>query len=161
MAIQFAKHAGAWVVTTASNSQRAEELRRLGADMVINHKQEDVGQSIQRTQQGVNLVVELVGTSLGTSIEACAQDGRIVLVGNLGGQKATVDTQVARLKKVHIIGAGAFHTTPHNEEKFLQLIADKVVTPIVAHTMPVEQAAEAHRLQQLGEHQGKIVLVHG
>lgn len=161
MAIQFAKHAGAWVATTASNSQRAEELRRLGADMVINHKQEDVGQVIQRTQHGVNLVIELVSTSLGTSVEACAQEGRIILVGNLGGQKATVDTQVARLKKVHIIGAGAFHTTPQNEEKFLQLIAEKAAAPIIARTMPVEQAAEAHRLQEQGEHQGKIVLVHG
>lgn len=160
MAIQFAKHAGAWVVTTASNSQRAEELRRLGADMVINHKQENIGQVVQHAQHGVNLVIELVGTSLGTSVEACAQDGRIILVGNLGGQKANIDTQVTRLKKVHIIGAGAFHTTPQNEEKFLQLIAEKAVKPIVAHTMPVEQAAEAHRLQQQGEHQGKIVLVH-
>ena len=75
--------------------------------------------------------------------------------------KATIDTQVAHLKKVHIIGAGAFHTTPQNEEKFLQLIAENVVKPIIARTMPVEQAAEAHRLQQQGEHQGKIVLVHG
>jgi NADPH:quinone reductase-like Zn-dependent oxidoreductase len=161
MAIQFAKQAGAWVVTTASNSQRAEELRRLGADMVINHKQEDVGQVIQHAQHGVNLVIELVGTSLGASVEACAQEGRIILVGNLGGQKATIDTQVTRLKKVHIIGAGAFHTTPQNEEKFLQLIAENAVKPIIARTMPVEQAAEAHRLQQRGEHQGKIVLVHG
>lgn len=161
MAIQFAKYVGAWVVTTASNSQRAEELRRLGADLVINHKEENVGQTIQQAQHGVNLVIELVGTSLSTSIEACAQEGRIILVGNLGGQQSTIDTQVTRLKKVHIIGAGAFHTTPQNEEKFLQLIAENSVKPIIARTMPVEQAAEAHRLQQQGEHQGKIVLVHG
>ena len=161
MAIQFAKHFGAWVVTTASNSQKAEELRHLGADLVINYKQENVGQTIQNAMQGVNLVIELVGTSLGTSVEACAQEGRIVLVGNLGGQQATIDTQVTRLKKVHIIGAGAFHTTPQNEEKILQLIAEKAVTPIIAHTMPVAQAAEAHRIQAQGEHQGKIVLVHG
>ncbi len=160
MAIQFAKSAGAWVVTTASNSQKAEELRRLGADLVVNHKEEDVGQAIQHAQQGINLVIELVGTSLGSSVEACAQDGRIVLVGNLGGQKSTIDTQVTRLKKVHIIGAGAFHTTPQNEEKFLQLIAEKKVAPLVARTMPVAHAAEAHRIQQKGEHQGKIVLLH-
>ncbi len=160
MAIQFAKYVGAWVVTTASNSQKAEELRRLGADLVINHKEENVGQTIQQAQHGVNLVIELVGTSLGTSIEACAQEGRVILVGNLGGQQSTIDTQVTRLKKVHIIGAGAFHTTPQNEEKFLQLIAENSVEPIIARTMPVAQAAEAHRLQQQGEHQGKIVLVH-
>jgi NADPH:quinone reductase-like Zn-dependent oxidoreductase len=161
MAIQFAKHFGATVVTTASNSQKAKELRRLGADLVINHKEENVGQVIQNSLHGVNLVIELVSTTLGTSIEACAQEGRIILVGNLGGQNATIDTQVTRLKKVHIIGAGAFRTTPQNEERFLQLIAEKAVTPIIARVMPVEQAAEAHRIQAQGEHQGKIVLVHG
>ncbi|MEO8956399.1 MAG: zinc-binding dehydrogenase, partial [Ktedonobacteraceae bacterium] len=44
MAIQLAKHAGAWVVTTAGNNAKAEELRRLGADMVINHREDNVGQ---------------------------------------------------------------------------------------------------------------------
>lgn len=159
MAIQFAKHAGAWVATTAGTSQKAEELRRLGADLVVSHKDENVGQAVQHAG-GVNLVIELVGTSLGDSVEACAQEGHVILIGNLGGQKATVDTQVARLKKVQIIGGGQLHTSPQNEERFLQLIADKAVTPMIARTMPVEQAAEAHRLQQQGEHQGKIVLTH-
>lgn len=159
LAIQLAKHAGCWVATTASNSARAEELRRLGADLVINHREENVGQAVQKAG-GVNLVIELVSTTLEDSIVACAPDGRVVLVGNLGGQKATIDTQVCRLKRVTIIGGGVIHTTPANEERILQLVAEKVVTPLIARTMPVEQAAEAHRLQNAGEHQGKIVLVH-
>src|SRR5438045_1113318 len=54
IAIQLAKHAGAWVVTTASNSDKAAELRRLGADMVINHRKDNVAQVIQNIH-GVNL----------------------------------------------------------------------------------------------------------
>src|SRR3989440_12987470 len=60
IAIQFAKHAGCWVVTTASSSAKASQLRRLGADMVVNHREEKVGQVVQNAH-GVNLVIELVG----------------------------------------------------------------------------------------------------
>src|SRR6266404_3456100 len=55
IAIQFAKHAGCWVVTTASNNEKASELHRLGADMVVNHKEQNVGQVV-RDAGGVNLV---------------------------------------------------------------------------------------------------------
>src|SRR5260370_14307259 len=159
IAIQFAKHAGSWVVTTASSSAKAAELRRLGADMVVNHREEKVGQVVQNSH-GVNLVIELVGATLQDSIEACSPDGRIVLVGNLGGQQATIDTQVSRLKRVLIIGGGMLRTSVENERHILELIASKAVTPIIAKIMPVEQAAEAHRLVASGELIGKVVLVH-
>ncbi len=157
--IPFAKLAGAWVATTASSEERAEELRKLGADLVLNHRQQDVGKQLQDAG-GVDLVVELVGTSLQTSLEASKADGRIILVGNLGGQQAAVDTQTWRLKRVQVIGGGQVHTSPANEEQFLHLIAEKKVTPLIAKTLPVEQAAEAHRILATGGLQGKIVLTH-
>lgn len=159
LAIQLAKHAGAWVVATAGNSAKAEELRHLGADMIINHREENVGQVVQRAH-GVNLVIELVSTTLQSSIEACANDGRIVLIGNLGGQKATIDTQQCRLKRVQIIGGGILHTSTANEQRILQLIAEKAIHPIIYRTLPVEQAAQAHRLLASGEPTGKIVMTH-
>ncbi|MGI9057250.1 MAG: quinone oxidoreductase family protein [Ktedonobacteraceae bacterium] len=159
MAIQLAKHAGAWVVTTAGNNAKAEELRRLGADMVINHREDNVGQVVQNTH-GVNLVIELVSTTLQSSIEACVNDGRIVLIGNLGGQKATIDTQQCRLKRVQIIGGGVLRTSTANEQRILQLMAEKAIHPIIYRTLPVEQAAQAHRLLASGEHLGKIVMTH-
>ncbi len=159
LAIQFAKQAGAWVATTASSNQRAETLKKLGADLVIDHKTQDVGKVLQE-QGGVNLVIELVGTSLQSSLNACAPDGRIILIGNLGGQQATVDTQAWRLKRVHVIGGGIVHTSPENEAKYLQLIAEKAATPLIAQTLPVEQAAQAHKILDSGEPQGKIVLIH-
>jgi NADPH:quinone reductase-like Zn-dependent oxidoreductase len=105
-------------------------------------------------------VIELVSTTLQASIDACMNDGRIVLIGNLGGQQATVDTQTWRLKRVNVIGGGMLRTSRENEERILQLVADKLIHPIIARIMPVEEAAEAHRLLESGEVLGKIVLVH-
>ena len=159
IAIQFAKYAGCWVVTTASNNEKATVLHRLGADLVVNHKEQNVGQVI-RDAGGVNLVIELVSTTLQASIDACLNDGRIVLIGNLGGQQATVDTQTWRLKRVHVIGGGMLRTSKENEERILQLVADKLIHPIIAHTLLIEKAAEAHHILDSGEILGKIVLVH-
>jgi NADPH:quinone reductase-like Zn-dependent oxidoreductase len=159
IAIQLAKHAGCWVIATAGSSEKSEELRRLGTDMVVNHRTENVGQVI-RNAHGVNLVIELVSSTLQTSLEACVNDARIVLVGNLGGKEATVDTQAWRLKRVTVIGGGILHTSPENEGRVLQLVAEKAVTPVIARTFPVTEAAAAHRLLDSGESLGKIVLVH-
>ncbi len=159
IAIQFAKYAGCWVATTTGSSEKAAELRHLGADLVVNHKEQNVGQVI-RDAGGVNLVIELVSTTLQASIDACLNDGRIVLIGNLGGQQATVDTQTWRLKRVHVIGGGMLRTSKENEERILQLVADKLIHPIIARTMPIEKAAEAHGILASGEILGKIVLVH-
>jgi NADPH:quinone reductase-like Zn-dependent oxidoreductase len=158
-AIQFAKYAGCWVATTAGSSRKAAELRNLGADLVVNHKEQNVGQAI-RDAGGVNLVIELVSTTLQASIDACLNDGRIVLIGNLGGQQATVDTQTWRLKRINVIGGGQLRTSKENEERILQLVADKRIHPIIARTMSIEKAAEAHRILDSGEIVGKIVLTH-
>ena len=109
---------------------------------------------------GVNLVIELVSSNLQDSIQACAPQGRIILVGNLGGKDATVDTQAWRLKRVQIIGGGLIQTTVANEEKMLYLVAVKAIKPLIARTLPIEQVAEAHHLLNTGEIQGKIVLTH-
>jgi NADPH:quinone reductase-like Zn-dependent oxidoreductase len=159
IAIQLAKEAGAWVLATTGSEGKAAELRRLGADMVVNYKEQDVAEAAS-TVNGVNLVLELVGATLQTSINACALEGRVVLIGNLGGQQATVDTQTWRLKRVNVLGGGLMHTTPANEEHVLGLVAKKIVQPAIAATLPIEQAAEAHRRLANQEIVGKIVLAH-
>lgn len=159
IALQIAHHFGAWVATTASSAKRAEELKRLGADLVINPKEQNVGQELQNVG-GVDLVLELIGTTLQDSIDACKPEGRVVLIGNLSGHESTVNTQTWRLKRVRVLGGGLMHTSPANEEQVLRLIAEKVVTPLIAHTLPLDQAAEAHRLQEESKHQGKIIVVH-
>ncbi len=159
LAIQLAKHTGAWVATTASSNTRAEILRQLGADLVIDHHKQDVSKVLQE-QGGVNLVIELVSSTLQASLNACASDARIILIGNLGGQQAEVNTQTWRLKRTSVIGGGIARTSPENEQKMLQLVADKVLNPLIAKTFPVEQAAQAHQMLESGEPQGKIVLTH-
>ena len=160
IAIQLAKQTGAWVMTTTGSEEKANEARKAGADMVVNYKTESVVEAA-RSVNGVNLVLELVGATLQESIDACTFEARVVLIGNLGGQKSSVDTQSWRLKRVSVLGGGLMHTTPANEEHVLKLVASKTIQPQISAVMPVEQAAEAHRKLANHEVVGKIVLVHG
>jgi len=159
IAVQLAKQAGAWVMGTTGRDDKADILRKLGADMIVNYNQQSVAEAA-RNVNGVNLVLELVGATLQESISACAPDGRVVLIGNLGGQKATVDTQAWRLKRVNVLGPGIMHTTPANEEHVLGLVAKKIVQPVIAATFPVSQASEAHRKLEKHAIVGKVVLLH-
>jgi len=159
IAVQLAKQAGAWVMGTTGRDDKADILRKLGADMIVNYNQQNVAEAA-RNVNGVNLVLELVGATLQESISACAPDGRVVLIGNLGGQKATVDTQAWRLKRVNVLGPGIMHTTPANEEHVLGLVAKKIVQPVIAATFPVSQASEAHRKLEKHAIVGKVVLLH-
>lgn len=160
ISIQMAKHAGCQVFATTTSEAKAGELRRLGADVVINPKTQDVAKIAQEAG-GIHLVIELISATLQTSINACATGGRVVLIGNLGGQMATVDTQSWRLKLVNVLGGGVRHTSIANEHRILELVARHAITPVIARIMPIEQAAEAHRLLTAGGLVGKIVLTHG
>ena len=126
---------------------------------MINHREQNVGQVV-RDAGGVDLVIELVSTTLQASLDACKEDARIVLIGNLGGQQTNIDTQAWRLRRVTVTGGGMLRTSTQNERHILELIAQKAVTPVIAHILPVEQAAEAHRLLASGGTLGKIVLLH-
>jgi NADPH:quinone reductase-like Zn-dependent oxidoreductase len=84
-----------------------------------------------------------------------------VLIGNLGGQQAIVDTQNWRLKLVSVLGGGVMHTTRENEAGILSLVASQQIKPLIDAVLPVERAAEAHQRLANNQAVGKIVLVHG
>ena len=160
IAIQLAKEAGAWVLATTGDADKAATLRALGADQVVNYKEQSVAKAANEIN-GVHLVLELVGSTLQESIDACASEGRVVLIGNLGGPQSTVNTQSWRLKRVAVLGGGLMHTAPEHEAHMLHLIAQGAIKPLIHEVLPVERAAEAHR--KLAQHEviGKIVLAHG
>lgn len=148
------------MLATTGNAANITTLNRLGADVVVNYKEQSPAQ-VAHSRNGVHLVLDLVGTTLQESIDACRIGGRVMLIGNLGGQQTTVDTQGWRLKRVNVLGGGVMHTTPENEAGILNLVARGQIQPLIADILPIERAAEAHRRLANNEIVGKIVLVHG
>lgn len=88
---KFAKAAGAKVIATTSSTMKAEKLKALGADYVINYKEEprwgELAKSITGDQEGVAHIIEVGGsTTLAQSLEAVRMEGVISIIGQLGGQ---------------------------------------------------------------------------
>ncbi|KAI4205398.1 MAG: hypothetical protein LQ350_000439 [Teloschistes chrysophthalmus] len=90
-ALQFAKAAGARVIATTSSAQKAETLKKLGADVVLNYREDpNWGETAKKSTpggEGVDHVLEVGGpTSMAQSLKAIKPEGVISIIGFLGGQ---------------------------------------------------------------------------
>ena len=96
-ALQFAKACGARAIATTSSDEKAEKLKAVGADDVINYRTTpdwDVAVRELTGQRGVDQVVETGGGTLERSIKATALDGQINFVGRLSVNTSTLDTNI-------------------------------------------------------------------
>jgi len=159
-AIQFAKAAGATVIATSSTAERMERLKALGADHVVNYREQpEWGREAARLTggRGVDAVVEIGGAgTMNQSIHACRIGGHISLIGVLAGISGEVATALAMSKNVTIKGV-----TVGSREQQLDMIAAieaNGLKPVIDSVHPLDQIAAAFARQAAQQHFGKIVL---
>ncbi len=159
IAIQIAKLAGATVYVVASNSEKAERARQLGADVVLDRSQVDWTKEIFKltSRRGVDVVVDNVGkATISKSMQAVARGGRIVIVGNTSGPQAEIDIRFIFGKQISIIGSTmGSHQDFHD---LLDLLWSGKVSPVIHQVMPLSEGVDAYRMMEEGRHFGKIVL---
>jgi NADPH:quinone reductase-like Zn-dependent oxidoreductase len=159
MAIQIAKLAGAFVLVVASNADKAEKAKALGADVVVDRSTSDwVREVLKLTgKRGVDVVVDNVGqTTLMGSMQAAARGGRIVIVGNTSGPKAEIDIRFIFGKQISVIGS-----TMGNHQDFrqvLDLLGQGRLKPVIDRVVPLGEGHDAYRAMEAGESFGKILL---
>jgi len=158
-AIQIAKLHAARVLTTVGGPEKAAKARALGADEVIDHRSTDVLAEVRRltSKRGVDVVVENVGQETWEkSLLALAKGGRLVTCGATTGYEAKTDLRHLFFKGLSLLGS-----TMGSRAELLQiadLVGARRLRPIVDRVLPLEQAAEAHRLLAARSVFGKIVL---
>lgn len=162
-AIQLAKAIGATVHTTA-RSPKHEALRALGADHTIDYTTEDFSQ----TANGVDVILDIMGSSyLDRNIRALGDGGRLVVIGLQGGRKGEIDLG-ALLAKRGTVAATALRSRSVAQKASIvrgvrdevwPLVEEGIIRPVVDRTLPMPEAAEAHRILDSGTHVGKVVLV--
>jgi NADPH:quinone reductase-like Zn-dependent oxidoreductase len=159
MAIQIAKLAGATVYVVASDANKAERARELGADTVLDRSQVNWGREIYKLtgKRGVDLVVDNVGkATINTSMQAVVRGGRIVIIGNTSGPKTEIDIRYIFGKQITLIGS-TMGTHQDFREVTAMLWAGKLKT-VVDRVLPLSEGREAYALLERGEQFGKIVL---
>jgi NADPH2:quinone reductase len=171
-AIQVARALGARVAVTAGSAAKLESCRELGAEVLINYHDEDFVARVREATDGAgaDVIFDIMGASyLDRNIDALANDGQLVIIGMQGG--ITGELNIAKLlsKRARVIGTtlrGRPTTGPNSKSAVVAevassvwpMIADGRVRPVIGARMPIQQAAEAHRLLSSGQVTGKIVL---
>lgn len=166
LAVQLAKSFGARVIATAGGAAKVALVRELGADVVIDYRAEDFVPAVLAATggRGVDVVWESVGGDVFTrSLECLAEGGRMVSFGsNSFSGVGKVDFYPFWTKNIRLIGWGgasnAAAHAPEIMEDLLRLAGAGTLRPVVAAVLPLEQAAEAHRMIEARETIGKVVL---
>ncbi|MEU6723504.1 NAD(P)H-quinone oxidoreductase [Nonomuraea wenchangensis] len=162
-AVQLAKALGSRVVATVGSAEKAERVRRLGADEVVNYREEDFAEKVQ-----ADVILDIMGAKyLAGNLKVLRTGGRLVIIALQGGSKAEINLGVLMAKRASVHGT-TLRARPVDEkgaivrsvvENVWPLVTGGAVRPVVYAEVPMSDAAEAHRMLDSGEHVGKILLV--
>ncbi|OBK28268.1 NAD(P)H-quinone oxidoreductase [Mycobacterium asiaticum] len=171
-AIQVARALGARVAVTAGTAEKLELCRNLGAQITISYKDDDFVARVNQESdgKGADVILDIMGAAyLDRNIDALATDGQLVVIGMQGGVKAELNLGKLLAKRARVIGTTLRArpvTGPNSKSAVVGAVTTSVwpmfasgqVRPIIGKRLPIQEAAEAHRLLQSGETFGKILL---
>jgi putative PIG3 family NAD(P)H quinone oxidoreductase len=169
MAVQLARAAGARVAVTAGSAEKLERARELGAEILVNYKEQDFVEVVHAATDGhgADVVLDTIGAKyLDRNLDVLAVNGRIANIGLQGGRKAELD--LAKLmgkrgailsttlrgrpseEKAAVVASVREHVWPRIEAGEVHAVVDRV--------LPITQVADAHRLVESSGHVGKVLL---
>ncbi|MGO4343520.1 NAD(P)H-quinone oxidoreductase [Pedococcus sp. 2YAF34] len=169
MAIQLAREVGARVVVTAGSAAKLEACRQLGAEILVNYREQDFVEEVRAATggAGADVILDNMGAKyLARNVEALAPGGRLVVIGLQGGAKAELDLGLLLRKRGAVI-ATSLRARPADEkaaivaavrEHVWPLVEDGRVRPVVHSTHALADAPAAHRELEESGHIGKILL---
>lgn len=164
-ALMLCREFGIQAFATAGSEEKCAAIRALGAE-AINYREQDFAQVIG--DQGVNVILDIMGASyLNNNLKALAMDGRLVMLGFLGGAKANEVDLLTILGKRAIVTGSLLRARTKDEKA---AIADQLrehvwpvlsagrCLPMIDQVFDYTQADQAHARMEGGDHIGKIVL---
>jgi putative PIG3 family NAD(P)H quinone oxidoreductase len=168
LAIQLAHHFGARVITTAGSPAKLAVAQRLGADVVINYREQDFAEVIAaETDGGVDVILDNMGGEyLPRNVASLRTGGRLVVLGLQGGRRGELDLGALLMKRASV-SAASLRARPAaqkaaivtaTERHVWPLIESGDVMPVIDRVIPLEEAAAAHQLVESSAHIGKVLL---
>lgn len=169
LALQLGRALGAHVLTTAGGPERVARCEALGATG-IDHRSQDVVAAVREATggHGADVVLDVLGGGgLADNVRVLATGGRLVVIGMQRGTRGELDVGRLLARRASVAGT-TLRSRPAAEkaaivaaveEHVWPMVADGRVRPVVHARLPLEAAADAHRLLDSGEVLGKLLLV--
>ncbi|WP_053546041.1 NAD(P)H-quinone oxidoreductase [Corynebacterium deserti] len=163
-AIQMGKALGATVAVTAGSAEKLETCKELGADILINYKEEDFAETLKNQ---ADVILDIIGAKyLAQNVKAMAKDGHMVTIGMQGGVKGELNLGHLLAKRGTISATALRGRDVEDKARIVRstvdniwpLLNNKKISHHIDHTLPLAQAAEALQKLQEGTVTGKLVL---
>ncbi|MFJ7767784.1 NAD(P)H-quinone oxidoreductase [Streptomyces sp. NPDC097107] len=173
MAIQLAKAVGAKVAVTAGTKEKLERCAELGADILINYREQDFVTEVKEATggAGADVILDNMGAKyLDRNVRALAVNGRLAIIGMQGGRKGELDIGTLLAKRA-AVSATSLRARPQEEKAaIVAAVREHVwplfgggsgarVRPIVDRELPMSDAPAAHRVVEESGHIGKVLLI--
>jgi NADPH:quinone reductase-like Zn-dependent oxidoreductase len=158
-AIQIAKLFQATVIATAGDERKMQKARELGADHVINHYAQKVGEEARKitNKAGVDIVIEHVGKATwAESMKALKLGGTLVTCGATTGYEAGIDLRFLFSRQQTVLGS--YMGTMGELHEVLKHVFSGKLKPVVDRTFPLQEVRVAHEYMEHSQMFGKIVL---
>tara|TARA_B100000945_G_scaffold130843_1_gene104441 strand:+ start:1148 stop:2146 length:999 start_codon:yes stop_codon:yes gene_type:complete len=159
IALQMAKEMGAKVIATTSNEEKAEKLKALGADDVINYKEfPKWGEEVLKVtdNEGVDHVIEVGGGgTFNESIRSVKLGGHIALIGVLSGPAAN-ELVLPRIFLKQVRTSGIAMANHQSQLAMVEFLSKTKIKPVISDTFDLADLAVAFQHQIDNKHFGKI-----
>lgn len=168
-AIQWAHALGARVFTTAGSAQKLDAARQLGADVAIHYRDEDFAERIAEETggSGVDVILDIIGAPyLEPNLKSLANNGHLVIIGTMGGMRTELNLGLMLSKRASVTATTLRARPLHEKAEIVAAVRENVwpliesgqIKPMVDTVLPLDQAAEAHRILAEGRAVGKVLL---
>lgn len=166
-AIMLAKLIGANVITTVGNAAKRDFCLKLGAQAVINYKEQDFVAEVAKVTngRGVDVILDMAGAAYAKrNLQALAMDGRVMHLSS-GEVEYSVPLSAIMGKRAIVSGSGLRVSELAIKVEIIKQLNERVwahlndkVKPVIDSILPLVQAADAHARMETSEHIGKILL---
>lgn len=167
-AIQLGKVFGATVIAAAGSAEKLDICRKLGADHVINYKDEDVVEKVKEFTdgRGADVIYDPIGGDLFDQVKRCVNwEGRIVIIGFASGRIPSIECNRLLLKNMSVVGLAWGQYLSRNPAKgeacqmaLYDLLADGKIDPLIYRVFGFADLPAAMALMESRELYGKVVI---
>ena len=168
--IRMAKAFGIRVITTVRSPEKAEAIRELGADVIVDASRQSLSEVLKEQLDrgyGVDVAIDcLGGETMGQCLHYLNRGARWIMIAALAGQLTQIDLKNIYVRNVRVIGSTLRSRAPEMKARILAELVEKVwpkaesgeVRPTIYRVLPITEAEAAQDILYKGQNVGKVVL---
>lgn len=164
-AIQLAKLYGAKVIASVGSAEKAEIVRKFGADIVVNYKEEDILPVLTKNPPDIALDC-IAGSKMGACFKQMKFGGRWIMIASMAGGATEIDLETVWRKRLKLIGSTLRSRTSEEKSRIMAalknelspLFSQKKLISNIHAVFPIQEVEAAHAVLRRSENVGKVVL---